>query len=69
MELLIPLLILVALLVWREIAHDRERAELLDRIQAPELVVARRSPDPSEEDLHIAPEDDEGFAEYLEARG
>lgn len=45
MELLslIPTLLLAALLVWREIAHDKRVNELLDRIQAPERVIYERS--------------------------
>lgn len=60
---LIPLFILAALLVWREYTHDRRVNGLLDRIQAPEMVIAQRSPEPSEELLYVPFEDDEAYEE------
>lgn len=60
---LAALLILAALLVWREYTHDRRVNELLDRIQFPQTVEAERGPEPSDELLYVPFEDDEAYEE------
>lgn len=65
---LIPTIVLAAILVYREIQHERQVQSLLDRIQAPTQVIAQRAmPEPTGEPLHI-PEDDEAWEKYLEDR-
>lgn len=57
---------LIAALVVQQILHSRERQTLLDRIQAPEKVLAARSPAPSDEPLFIHPEDEDALEEYAQ---
>lgn len=56
---ILAIVVLSALLAYREHTHARERADLLNRIQAPEIVVSRSileasergNPDPIPPDL------------------
>lgn len=61
--------LLIVALVIQQWLHVRERAELLDRIQAPETVITRRAPEPSGEDLFVDIEDPEKIEEYQRERG
>lgn len=60
---LAALLILAALLVWREHTHDRRVNGLLDRIQFPQTVEAERGPELSDEPLYVPFEDEEAYEE------
>lgn len=65
---LVPSFILAALLVWREVRHDRQVQSLLDRIQAPQQVLAQRAPEPSGEMLYVPMDDDEAFEAFEQDR-
>lgn len=49
-------------------AHAAERAELLTRIQAPELAPTLAATEPSDELLYVPYDDDTAHNEYMEQR-
>ena len=49
-------------------AHAAERAELLTRIQAPELAPTLTPTEPSDEPLYVPFDDDEAYTEYAKSR-
>lgn len=63
----LAIVILGAVLIYREYVHAKERSELLNRIQAPEVVVAQQTslpetPDPIPVDMgpwSLPPEDED----------
>lgn len=64
-------LAVLALLAWREREHGRERAELIQRIQAPERAVRRfedRKPRERRPARVVSAEDDKGMIQAIEAR-
>lgn len=73
--LLVPTAILGFLLWWEKRdrreerqEHKLERIGLLNRIQAPEIEIARTAPEPSGEPLYVPFGDDEAHEKYLEQR-
>ncbi len=54
-------LILAALFGLREWLHHKELQNLLDRVQAPEQVIAERAPEPTGEAQYVPFEDDEAY--------
>ncbi len=68
---LIPILILAGLLVWQQRRHDEaekswrlERVGLLNRIQAPEVEVAKEFEPHDDTPAYVPFEDDEAFNAY-----
>lgn len=68
--------VVLGFLLWHE-QRDRalERKErdlkeigLLNRIQAPEVELARQAPEPSDGPVYVSPEDDKAWEQYLEDR-
>ena len=64
MELLLIPIALLGYLLWdQRRRYDEQIQSLLDRIQAPEKVLAERSPEPSGEPLYVPFEDEEAYEE------
>lgn len=58
---------LIVLLAFRELAHDKERQLLLDRIQAPQTVIAQRAlGDEPAMPSAVHPESDEDYWDAVE---
>lgn len=64
--LLIPNILLIGFMIWRENQHERQMQALLDRIQAPQQVIAQRAPEPSVIPLNVDSELDSDWEQYLD---
>jgi hypothetical protein len=72
---IIPICVLSFLLYWEKrdraaerLEHKAERISLLNRIQDPQVEVARSAPDPSDEPVYVPFEDDRAHDTYIDQR-